>query len=351
MKYFLKSAATVGLLSVSTLSAQANTILIANEPGPNRGARAEAIEHLAQQISERTNGEVTVEQNWGGALFKSEAALASLSAGVADMGVIIGSYAESEFPELQIGGLLLKPANTWVMMKAMYELFTTNEYVKQRMNDMNIVYMQPYSLSPQILACRGEGIRSVADIKGTKIAHTGASGDVFSVLGGNMVKMPIYDVFQGMETGLIDCSVTYAYFAVASNLNEKVDTMVDLRFSTVTSLATFMNKFTFESLSEQEQEAILSIGPDLIDYYGESLEAADTKALETLQTGEYAVEFVDMPDADYAVLQEAAAPTIEKWKRDVATYGGDGDALLAELYALMDKWTQVMETEGLPWTR
>jgi hypothetical protein len=29
----------------------------------------------------------------------------------------------------------------------------------------------------------------------------------------------------------------------------------------------------------------------------------------------------------------------------------DGDALMAELYELIDKWTAVMETEGLPWER
>ncbi|MCA0922677.1 C4-dicarboxylate TRAP transporter substrate-binding protein [Pseudooceanicola nanhaiensis] len=351
MKHFLKAATAAGILSVAALQAQANTVLIANEPGPNRGARAHALEYLAEQIKERTNGSVTVDQNWGGALFKANAALDSLSAGVADMGVIIGAYAESEFPELQMGGLLLKPAHPWVMMKAMYELFTTNEYVKGRMEEMNLVYVNSFSLSPGILACRGEGIRTVADIKGTKVAHTGASGEIFAALGGNMVKMPIYDVFQGMETGLIDCSVTYAYFAVATNLNEQVDTMVDLKLSTVTSLATFINKFTFDSLSPEEQEAILSTGADMTDYYGEYLQEADDKAMAALAEGENAVEFVEFPAEEYPVLHATAGPLIEKWKQDVAAHGGDGEALLAELYTLMDKWTAVMEAEGLPWDR
>ena len=62
MKHLLKAATAAGILTVSALQAQADTVLIANEPGPNRGARAHALEFLAEQIKERTNGSVTVDQ-------------------------------------------------------------------------------------------------------------------------------------------------------------------------------------------------------------------------------------------------------------------------------------------------
>lgn len=332
-------------------TAQAETILIANEPGPNRGVRADAVSYIAQQIEERTNGEVKVDQKWGGALFKSEAALGSMSTGVADMGLLVGAYVSSEFPELQMAGLLLKPAHPWVMMQAVYELFTTNEQIKQRLDEMNLVYLAPFSLSPAILACRGKGIRTVADIKGTKIARVGSSGDIFAALGGNMVQMPIYEVYQGMETGLIDCTVTYAYYAVATKLNEEIDTVTELRYSTVASLGTVINKFSFEALTPEQQDAILSIGPDVMNYYGENLAKADADALETLSTGDYAVEFVTMSDADYDLMDEVGAPMIDKWKADAAAVGTDGDALLADLLRLIDKWTKIMEAEGLPWER
>ncbi|MGH1452702.1 MAG: C4-dicarboxylate TRAP transporter substrate-binding protein [Paracoccaceae bacterium] len=350
MNTFFKTTLSAAILAVTAATAQAETSLIANEPGPNRGVRAKAVNYIAEQIAERTNGEVTVDQNWGGALFKTNAALGSFSVGVADLGVIIGAYSASEFPELQMAGLLLdKPAHPWVMMQAVYEMFTTNERLQERLDEMNLVYIAPFSLSPAILACRGDGIRSIEDIKGTKIAHTGSSGDVLAALGGNMVNMPIYDVYQSMETGLIDCSVTYAYYAVASKLNEEIDTMTELRYSTVTSLATVMNKDRFLSLTEEQQAAILSIGPDVMNFYGEALEEADVKALETLTTGDDAVEFVKLSDAGYDKMSETSAPMIEKWKVDAEAVGTDGTALLNELYALIDKWEAVMEADGLPW--
>ena len=193
------------------------------------------------------------------------------------------------------------------------------------------------------------GIRSVDDIKGTKIAHTGSSGDVLAALGGNMVNMPIYDVYQAMETGLVDCSVTYAYYAVASKLSEEIDTMTELRYSTITSLGTVMNRDSFERLTPEQQEAILGIGPDMMNFYGEKLEEADLKALEVLSSGDDPVEFVKLSDEGYDAMDVAGVPMFDNWYADTDAVGTDGKALLAELYALMDKWTVVMETEGLPW--
>ncbi len=351
MNAFVKRALAAGSLSVLALAAHAETVLIANEPGPNRGVRAEAVNFIAEQIAARTNGEVRVDQNWGGALFKTDAALQSLSTGVADMGVIIGAYAASEFPELQMAGLQLKPAHPWVMMQAVYELFTTNEQIKARLDEMNLEYIATFSLSPGIMACSGKGIRSLDDVPGTKFAHTGASTDIFGELGGNLVSMPIYDVYQGMETGLVECSVTYAYYAVASKLNELVDTITDMRFASLASLGTFINKDTFDALSEEQQATIRQIGRDTMDFYGERLMMADAKAMETLGTGENAVEFVELTDAEYDRMNELAQPSIVKWKADAAAVGADGDALIAEFLKLVDKWTKVMETEGLPWER
>lgn len=349
--YKFSTISAIGALSAFAFTAQAETVLIANEPGPNRGVRAEAVNFIADEIKKRTNGEVVIEQNWGGALFKTNAALESIGIGVADMGVMIGAYSASEFPELQMAGLQIKPAHPWVMMKAAYELFDTNEQLQARLDEMNIEYITTFSLSPGILACSGEGIRSLDDVPGTKIAHTGSSTDIFGELGGNLVSMPIYDVYQGMETGLVECSVTYAYYAVASKLNELLDTVTDMRFGSLASLGTFMNKDAFERLSPEEQQIIKQVGVDTIDFYGEKLQQADVAAMETLTTGDDAVEIVELSDAEYARITELFQPSIENWKADAAAAGTDADALMQEFFGLVDKWNNVMETQGLPWER
>lgn len=348
MKFTLRAALAAASVSVCALTAQAQTVLIANEPGPNRGVRAKAVEYIAEQVAARTNGEVTVDQNWGGALFKSNAALSSISNGVADMGMIIGAYFASEFPELAMGDLLLDEADAWVMMKAMNEVFTTNEALKQRLEDMNLVYIAPFATSQPQLACKGKDLKTVDDIRGTKIRFASTVGQMLTNLGGNMVEMPIYDSFQGLETGLLDCTTSYAYYTVASKMDELITSITLLRFSNVTSLATFMNKFSYDSLSEEQQAAITGMSDDIINYYAEILQGADDAAMKKMQD-ERGIPVHDFSAEDYVKMNEATESTLAAWKKDMAGVGADADGLLAEYKAAIAKWTEIRDTQGYPW--
>lgn len=70
------------------------------------------------------------------------------------------------------------------MMKAMDQFYSTNETIKARLVDKNIVYLNSYSLPPNLFACNGDIVSSVADVEGVKISRTGSSSDIFKELGG-----------------------------------------------------------------------------------------------------------------------------------------------------------------------
>lgn len=341
MKSFFKSTSMALCAVLMATTAHADMVLINNDSGPNRGVRAAAVNYLTEQIAERTGGAVTVENNWGAALFKTTAALESIGIGVADMGVVVGPYAQSVMPELAMGSLVLPDASPWVMMKAMNELFTTNETIKARMDEKNVVYVNHYALPPGLVACKGEGISSIEDVPGKKMANTGGFSALFNELGANMVSMPIYETYQATETGLVDCSVTYSYFAVATKLNELVDTMTPVNFAAVTVVITFMNKDSFESLAPEHQQAIRDIGAEMPDYYGRTLGAADKRAMEVMSTGDDAISFSEFSAEDTEVIRKAGASVTEKWLADASATGLDGQAVLNELLALIEKYKEL----------
>ncbi|MGD1886320.1 MAG: TRAP transporter substrate-binding protein DctP [Cohaesibacteraceae bacterium] len=258
MSRLLKMAALTAAASVFARSAQAETMLISNDPGPNRGVRAEAVSHLSTLINEASGGALTVENNWGGALFQTTAALDSMSTGVADLGLIVGPYIQSELPELALGGIPMIKASPWVMMSAMHELFTTNQTIMSRMDERKLVFVNFYALPTALLGCNAGQVASVSDVDGVKISRTNSMSDLFQPLGGNMVNMPIYEVYQSMQTGLIDCTVTYGYFASATQLDEHLETITPIELSSSIVLATVLNKDAFVSLSEGEHAAVLA---------------------------------------------------------------------------------------------
>lgn len=350
MNHLMKCVGAALTSLVMAGAAQAETVLIANDPGPNRGVRAAAVQHLSDQIAERTGGAVTIENNWGGALFKTTAALDSFSTGVADLGVLVGAYAQSELPELNIGVLPLPKAGPWVMMKSLHELYTTNEAIKARLADQNIVYINHYALPPGLVGCKGEGHTSLEAMNGIKFSNTGGLSRLFGELGANLVQMPVYEVYQGMETGLIDCTITYSYFAVATKLDELLDSIMPLKFSSTTVVITVMNKDSFDSLTPEQQTAILEVGADMADYYGEALAAADTKSM-TKMTEVDGIKLVEFNEAEQAVMQEASKVTTEDWLSDAEATGLDGQATIDELVAVMAKWQNEVDTKGFPWER
>ena len=81
-----------GLTAALAAPAMSQTTLIYGEPGPNRGARAEATQWFADQVAEQSGGDLTLDITWGGALFSEKAAVQSLRDGVADLGSVIGVY-------------------------------------------------------------------------------------------------------------------------------------------------------------------------------------------------------------------------------------------------------------------
>ncbi len=349
MSQIMKMAALAATTSIFAFAAHAQTTLISNDPGPNRGVRAEAVNHLSTLIAEKSDGALTVENNWGGALFSSTAALDSLSTGVADMGLVVGPYVQSEMPELALGGVPMIKASPWVMMSAMHELFTTNETILARLEERNLVFINFYALPTALLGCNDSQIASVGDVEGVKISRTNSMSDLFEPLGGNMVNMPIYEVYQSMQTGLIDCTVTYGYFAAATKLDELLDSITPIELSSSIVLATVINKDVFESLSEDEQAAILAAGAAMPDFYGEHLGKAEAAAIEAMTTGDGALTLQAFNEADYTSFDEAAQPIIDEWLADAEAVGLDGEAMMEEMIALIERWNEVEATQGVPW--
>lgn len=350
MNSLVRTGLIAASVSVLALSAHAEITLIANEPGPNRGVRAKAVEYIGQQINERTGGEIRIEQNWGGALFKINAALESMSTGVADIGLIIGAYAQSEFPELAIGDLPVATADPWVMMMAMNELFHTNPRIQERLDELNLVYVAPFGTSQGILGCQDKAIKSADDFKGVKMRYAGAYGEIYSNLDANMVDMSIYDAFQGMETGLLECTLTYPYFAVATKLDDMLDSITPMNFNGSTSLGTFINKLTFETLTPEQQKVVTSLDLDVINFYSEQMFAADANAWAVMRD-QKGIPVYELSPEDYARMDKAAEPMITRWKADASAKGFDADALLGEFRTLIDKYNAVVKSEGYPWDR
>ncbi|SFE62559.1 C4-dicarboxylate TRAP transporter substrate-binding protein [Roseivivax sediminis] len=339
-------SALAGTLMLSAGAAGAQTFFV-GEAGPNRGARGEALSYFAEQVDTLSDGEMNLDIQWGGALFKASAALSGIADGVADMGTIIAVYFPKEMAPYRIADMPLENADAWVGMKATDEMMRTHDGLKQAMAAENLVYLGTFTTSAVHIACQGAAIRSVEDIEGLKVRGVGAYGDTFADFGANLVPMSIYDAYQGLDTGLLDCSQTYSYATAALKQQEVIDSYTLLNWGQTGALGVFMNKDAFDRLEPPKQEILLEAGDKMSDELGRLITADNEAAIETMR--EAGVEIIELPEEDRARLVEAGATYVDEWVDQVNGMGLDGADILETYKSLLDKYAGQRDSDGYPW--
>lgn len=344
---FLKTLSMAAAFAVAGGVVTAETVLIHGEAGPNRGARAVALQWFADQLAERSSGDMTMDIQWGGALFKSNAAVQSIADGVADMGSVIAVYFPQEMASYGIADLPVNNPDAWVGMRATDELMRTNAAIQENLADKGLVYIGTWTTSQVNIGCKDTAIRTVADIAGKKVRGVGAYGKVFGEKDANMVNMSIYDAYQGLDTGLIDCSQGYSYAVAALKQAEVMTSYTLLNWGQVGGVGMFMNKDVHDGLSAEQQTLLSEIGSEMADEFGRLVTAANEKAIASMK--EAGVEIIEFPTEERAQLVDAGGKFLDAWVETANADGLDGAALLEEYKGLIGKYTAEQEANGYPW--
>ncbi len=348
MKSLLATTAAALCLAAATF-ASAETTLILGEAGPNRGARAAALQSFADDVTARTNGEVKIDIQWGGALFKANAAAQSIADGVADLGTVIAVYFPQEMLSYSFADLPMRNADAWVGMRATDELMRTSDAITASLADQNLVYLGTFTTSAVNIACKDAAIRSVEDISGLKIRGVGAYGDTFRDFGANMVAMPIYDAYQGLDTGLLDCSQGYSYAVTALKQQEVMTSYTLLNWGQVGALGISRPAFSIRSLDAETQSALSEAGIAMADELGELITAANDAAVQTMQ--EAGIEVIDLPAEERDKLVQKGQQYVDEWVERANASGLDGVSLLEQYRALLEKYAGERDSQGYPWAR
>ncbi|UWQ21520.1 C4-dicarboxylate TRAP transporter substrate-binding protein [Jannaschia sp. W003] len=343
----LTATALAAVLAAGAATAQ--TKLILGEAGPNRGARAEAMQSFVDDVEARTDGAVEIDVQWGGALFKANAALGSIGDGVADLGTVIGVYFPQEMLGYGIADLPLRNADAWVGMRATDALMRSSEAIQQQLADQNLVYIGTFTTSEVNIGCKGAAIRSADDIEGLKVRGVGAYGDTFKDFGANMVAMSIYDAYQGLDTGLLDCSQGYSYAMAALKQQEVIDSYTLLDWGQVGALGIFMNKDVYDGLDPAVQQALQDAGVAMADTLGELITADNEAAIQTMRDA--GVEIIELDAAERDKLVEQGAQYVDQWVEQANAAGLDGAALLEEYRGLLAQFAEERDAQGYPWDR
>tara|TARA_R110000787_G_scaffold6137_5_gene21689 strand:- start:16819 stop:17925 length:1107 start_codon:yes stop_codon:yes gene_type:complete len=356
MRYInnIKTVVCAGLLAIAiVLPANATRVLTWTDGSPNRGTRAEAAQWFADELEKRTNGELKIEFHWGGALLKPKAAVKGIGAGAADMGLVLGVYNPKLHQAYILGDMPTPYSDPWVSTRAIYDLVRQNEDLQAEFANLNLQYITNVTSTEIQLICKDTPVKTLDDVHGLKVRGIGVYGKIFSDLGAANVAMPVYEAYQAIDTGLVNCTQIYGYAIPAFKLQEIAQEITKLDWGALLGLAYVMNKDTYDSLTPEQQQIIDDLGVESIDYYVKKM-LLDNDILINNPTSEIdgtKVNIYELSDADKARLLDATRKYHEEWRKATNEAGVDAAALQAQFLDLLKKYEEERKAKGYPWNR
>ncbi|MGY3437388.1 MULTISPECIES: TRAP transporter substrate-binding protein [unclassified Marinovum] len=320
---FTKLIAASAVAMAAALPAAAQELSFANFTPPFHTVNASVMEKLNTILSEATNGEVTVRGYHGGELGAGPVEqYIRVVQGVADMAWGLPGYTSSQFEKtmiVELPGTLTNEDDGYAAMWAAYDDHLAGEFP-------GTVPVALWTSEPNVFIMRDAVIRTPADLAGLKIRVAGATAaDVATALGATPVQMPINQVYNALQTGLIDGVITGS-----STLNDfKLDEVANsYTFGANLGRLSFyavMTEGTYNGLSDEAKAALDNSGNQTVSQSAE--DAWNATADAGVATARTLPEntFVDLTPEEAAVFADAIAAVTGAYVDGV----GGADALAA----------------------
>lgn len=243
-------------LALSSTAVLADDLKFANFMPPTHPYVAGAFEPFAKAVSDGTKGELTVKLYNGGELGAGPVEQYSrVVDGVAELAVSLPGYTASQFPltlTAELPGILDEASGTEALWKHLGEF--DHDYRRVQLVAL-------WSSAENLLFTRDKPVHSLADVKGLKVrVPSRNTGLLVEAWGGTPVSMPVSEIYNAMQTGVIDAAMIDGTGINAFKLAEVANYITKGMETTNSPFFIIMNRDAFDGLSPEQQQAVKAAG-------------------------------------------------------------------------------------------
>ncbi|WP_176086245.1 TRAP transporter substrate-binding protein [Martelella sp. HB161492] len=246
------------MLAVTAMGAKAEEMKFANFMAATHPYVAGAFEPFAEMVKENTNGDVTVRLYNGGELGPGPVEqFTRVSEGVAEFAISLPGYTASNFPRTllaELPGVLDTATGT-------ADLWQNIGLLQPEYKRVKLIAL--WSSAPNLLYMRDKAVHSPDDLKGLKIrVPSRNTGLMVEAWGASPVSLPVSDIYNAMQTGVIDGAMIDGTATGAFKLGEVSKYLTVGMDSTNSPFFILMNRDAFQGLSADDQAAVEKAGKD-----------------------------------------------------------------------------------------
>ena len=337
---FLK-ATVAGVFTAAMMggaaAAQEVTLRLHQFLPPPAPVPAMILKPWAQGVEEASGGRIKIEHfdamSLGG---RPPELMDQARDGVVDLSMTVVGYTPGRFPRTEVFELPFMMTSPVATAAAYWEMvetdFQNNEYA-------DVKVLGAWVHGPGVIHTQ-DGVNTLEDMEGLTLrGPTRIINDLLGELGAEPVGMPLPAIPEALSKGVVKGTVIPWEVTSSIRLSELVDNHTE--FSGDESLYTaaivlVMNKDKYEALPD-DLRAILDAesGAKLSTFASQVMWDMDAPAREIAVTA--GNNIVTLDDAEVARWKAAAEPVIARWVADMDAQGIDGNALIEQARALIEK--------------
>lgn len=323
----LKKSLTVAAATLAMMTtASAQELRLADFHPPTHFVLETTHQPFVDAIEEATDGEVTVSLFMGGELGPGPAEQYNRAVdGVADIAFTLPGYTASTFPKTllaELPGVITAETGTQALLDNIDML--SDEYRR-------VTLLGIWNNAPNLLFTANTPVRSLEDLAGLKLrVPSRNAGLVVEAWGASPVSMPATEIYNAMQTGVIDGAMIdtttlggFRLEEVTNYITVGMDTSISLFFLV-------MNRDSFAELSEEHQQAVLDAGRQASLNGNEAWLGVAEQALADFEATE-GKEVIHLTAEQAQPFNEAAATVVEGVIEEVEAQGVDASAFVDAL--------------------
>ena len=284
-----------------------------------RRAFTEHIEKLAELVSEKTDGEFTLNISYGG-LSKNRENLDGISIGAFEMAQFCAGYHRDKNPTITVLELPFLGVNTLEEEVAVSHAVYSHPATQKDLARWNAKLLMTSPMPQYNIVGTGDPRDTLAKFDGMRVRATGGIGQAFKAVGGVPTSVTATEAYNAMESGVVDtvAFAQHAHFAFRT-IDIAEWWTENLNPGTV-NCPVVVNIDAYNDLSDEHRAALDGSIDEAIAHYLDNYGQLLAKWGAVLS--EKNVTKVRLADSEIAAFRaKAADPIREQWIADMTAQG------------------------------
>jgi TRAP-type C4-dicarboxylate transport system substrate-binding protein len=327
IRYAALSIAALAIAAVPATPVRAVELKLAHFVAPTHPYHP-VFQWLASEVSKETNGALTIRIFPGGELGANPAEQFNRAVdGIADIAFMIPGYTAAQFPRTL---MIEYPGIKNDARAATDALWNARGALRDEFRRVKLLSL--WAINPAAIFTRDKPIRKLEDLKGMKIRVASKSGaDVIKAWGATPVFSPVTEMYNSIQTGVVDGTIIDPGAAIAFKLTEICNHVTVGMNSTMTTFALVMNQDAWTKLPPDQKAALDKYtGITIAHKKNEAWDSLVGKGLQ-LMASTPGKQVIKLAPAEAEKFNVASQSALTAYVADLDAKKQDGKAILSAL--------------------